>query len=298
MEVSCENPNQSAAPSEGWTSFTTARRIRLEQQHGLRAGRARWSALLSTDAGAAVGAGENLQYTPPGGSTLAGGSVDVDHVRRRVRRGRLGHRCRLHPRIRIQRLERLLPMRLRASPPAQRAHQRLRRRARAARRPWRGLLHRRGLRRAGGQACDEGGSDGAWSLVQLWWANFLLSNGATPGASGIGGTLLSPECPRHSRTHVHRERPRRPRRLHRHGPDRRQNALLRHSRHQRRRVRPRRHERRRADVRLQPAMQDERVGRLADQHDHRGRRAAHVEGHRRGRRAELERRLRQHDHHP
>ncbi len=35
------------------------------------------SAELSSDAAEPVGAGENLQYTPPPGSTLAGGSVYV-----------------------------------------------------------------------------------------------------------------------------------------------------------------------------------------------------------------------------
>ena len=34
-------------------------------------------ALLSTAAVAAVGASENLAYTPPAGSTLAGGNIDV-----------------------------------------------------------------------------------------------------------------------------------------------------------------------------------------------------------------------------
>jgi len=47
---------------------------------------------------------------------------------------------------------------------------------------------------AAGYACNSGGSEGAWSLVRLWWANLLLSNEATPGASGVGGTLLSPNA--------------------------------------------------------------------------------------------------------
>ena len=47
---------------------------------------------------------------------------------------------------------------------------------------------------AAGYACNSGGSEGAWSLVRLWWANLLLSNEATPSASGVGGTLLSPNA--------------------------------------------------------------------------------------------------------
>jgi hypothetical protein len=39
--------------------------------------------------------------------------------------------------------------------------------------------------------CGEGGSNGAWSLVKLWWANLLLLNNSTPTASGVGGTVLS-----------------------------------------------------------------------------------------------------------
>ena len=30
--------------------------------------------------------------------------------------------------------------------------------------------------------------------MRVWWANFLLSNEATPSASGVGGTLLSPNA--------------------------------------------------------------------------------------------------------
>ena len=48
------------------------------------------------------------------------------------------------------------------------------------------------MRRTPGQACDEGGSHGAWSLAQVFSANFLLSNDSTPAASNIAGTLLSP----------------------------------------------------------------------------------------------------------
>ncbi len=45
-----------------------------------------------------------------------------------------------------------------------------------------------------GRVCNEGGSEGAWSLVRLWWANLLLSNEATPTAGSVGGTLLSPNA--------------------------------------------------------------------------------------------------------
>ena len=76
MEVACENPNQSAAPSQGWTTFTTGGGYGSSAGTGCSPGAPMYG-ILSTDAGVAVGAGENLQYTPPSGSTLAGGSFDA-----------------------------------------------------------------------------------------------------------------------------------------------------------------------------------------------------------------------------
>ena len=40
----------------------------------------------------------------------------------------------------------------------------------------------------------KGAAKAAWSLVRLWWANLLLSNDATPDASGVSGTLLTPNA--------------------------------------------------------------------------------------------------------
>jgi hypothetical protein len=42
-----------------------------------------------------------------------------------------------------------------------------------------------------GRLCNEGGSEGAWSLVRLYWAQLALSNSSTPAGAGFGGTLLA-----------------------------------------------------------------------------------------------------------
>src|SRR5437879_5948572 len=76
MEVSCVNPSQSAAPSEGWTSFAAGGGYGSNNSTGCGPGSPMF-AILSTDAAVGVGSAETLQYTPPGGSTLIGGSIDV-----------------------------------------------------------------------------------------------------------------------------------------------------------------------------------------------------------------------------
>ena len=77
MQVSCANPDESPAPSQGWTSFTTGSTGYASNNGTSCTPTSAMYALLSTDAAAEVGTGENLQYTPPSGSTLAGGNVDV-----------------------------------------------------------------------------------------------------------------------------------------------------------------------------------------------------------------------------
>jgi hypothetical protein len=42
-----------------------------------------------------------------------------------------------------------------------------------------------------GTSCSEGGSEGAWSLVRVHWAHLLLSNESTPAASNTTGGLLA-----------------------------------------------------------------------------------------------------------
>lgn len=76
MLVSCVNPDGSAAPSDGWSAFT---------QGGVNVGDGNnthcapgvpMSAFLGTATAAANGHSETLQFTPPAGSTLSGGSLD------------------------------------------------------------------------------------------------------------------------------------------------------------------------------------------------------------------------------
>jgi len=193
MEVSCVNPNLSAAPSEGWSSFVTgAPGYGSNNGTGCAPGSPMF-AILSSDAAAGIGSGENLHYTPPSGSTLIGGAVDVSMYADGGGYNASGTAVAYTPNLAYDGSDVFFQCARGLEPcsngtndfsgvlglPADRGGS---------------FYIGAGCGGAAGYACNEGGSEGAWSLVRLWWANFLLSNEATPSGSGVGGTLLSPNA--------------------------------------------------------------------------------------------------------
>ena len=80
MQVSCANPDGSTAPNQGWSGYFRPDGTNLADSDTSTActATAPMYASLSTAVDVPSGAGVGLQYTPPAGSTLAGGSVDVD----------------------------------------------------------------------------------------------------------------------------------------------------------------------------------------------------------------------------
>ena len=195
IEVSCENPNLSAAPSDGWSGFVSGSPGYGSNNSTSCGPGSPMLAILSSDAAAGVGSGENLQYAPPAGSALAGGSVDVSAYGDGYGPDASGTAVAYSPEFAYSGADVILqcssgqpPCSAGGSPydyagvislPANRGG---------------GFYIGAGCGGAGGQSCDEGGSEGAWALVRVWWANFLLSNTATPAATGVGGTLLSPNA--------------------------------------------------------------------------------------------------------
>ncbi|MGO9762192.1 MAG: hypothetical protein ACLP1Q_13135, partial [Solirubrobacteraceae bacterium] len=192
MEVSCVNPSQSAAPSEGWTSFAGGGGYGSNNSTGCGPGSPMF-AILSTDAAVGVGSNETLQYTPPAGSTLIGGSVDVSFFADGRGYDASGTAVAYSPEYAYNgsnvffQCASGLPTCANGSYdysgvlgiPAGRGGS---------------LYLSAGCGGGSGASCDEGGSEGGWSLVRLWWANLLLSNDATPDASGVSGTLLTPNA--------------------------------------------------------------------------------------------------------
>ncbi|HEY5287082.1 MAG TPA: hypothetical protein VIJ50_08260 [Solirubrobacteraceae bacterium] len=192
MEVSCVNPSQSAAPSQGWTSFAGGGGYGSNNSTSCGPGSPMF-AILSTDAAVGVGANETLQYAPPAGSTLIGGSVDVSFFADGRGYGASGTAVAYSPEYAYNGSNVFYQCASGLPPCANGTYD------------FSGVLGLPsgrggnlylsagcGGQPEAGRVCNEGGSEGAWSLVRLWWANLLLANEATPSASGVGGTLLSP----------------------------------------------------------------------------------------------------------
>ena len=192
MEVSCVNPSQSAAPSEGWSSFAAGGGYGSNNGTACGPGSPMY-AILSTDAAVGVGSAETLQYTPPGGSALIGGSIDVSMYADGGGFNASGTAVAYTPNYAYDGSD--VFFQCASGLPA----------CANGTNDFAGVLGipsgrggnlylSAGCGGASGYACNSGGSEGAWSLVRLWWANLLLSNGAAPGASGVSGTLLSPNA--------------------------------------------------------------------------------------------------------
>ena len=193
MEVSCLNPNQSAAPSEGWSSFTTgAPGYGSNNATGCGPGNPMF-AILSAAAPVGVGAGEILQYTPPSGSTLVGGSMDVALYADGGGYNASGTAVAYTPAFQYDASDVFFQCASGLAPCAPNSYDFAGVLGLPANRGG-SLYVGAGCGGAAGYACNTRASNGAWSLVQVWWANLLLSSSATPAGSGFAGTLLQPSA--------------------------------------------------------------------------------------------------------
>lgn len=187
-QVSCVNPNQTAAGSEGWVSMIAGGGYGSNSSTGCGPGSPMF-AVLSTDAAVGVSSAETLRYIPPAGSSLVGGNVDVSLFADGRGYDASGTAVLYTPEyvydasnVFFQCASGLTPCAAGSNDfagvlgiPAGRGGD---------------LYLSAGCGGAPGASCNEGGSNGAWSMVQLWWANLRLFNGSAPAASGVGGTLL------------------------------------------------------------------------------------------------------------
>ena len=191
VQVSCVNPNQSQAPSAGWTSFITGSPGYGSDSSTSCSPGTPMFAELSSDAAAPVGAGENLEWTAPGGSTLAGGSVYVSMYGDGFGYGASGAAIAYTPDFAYNASNVILQCAV-GQPACSNDTNDFSGVLTLPANHGGGFYLGAGCGGEAGASCDEGGSHGTWSLVQLWWADFLLTNNATPTATGLSGTLLNP----------------------------------------------------------------------------------------------------------
>ena len=193
VQVSCENADQSAASSEGWSSFAGG-----STGYGSNSGTncspgTPMYAILSTDAAAAVTSSEDLQYTPPAGSTLVGGSVDVSLSADGYGYNASGVAALYSPSFAYNGSNVFYQCAAGLSPcfngtndvtanielPSNRGGD---------------LFIGASCGGNAGAACDEGGSNGGWATAFVHSADLLLNSTAAPTGSGFSGTLLDPDA--------------------------------------------------------------------------------------------------------
>jgi hypothetical protein len=78
MQVSCVNPDGTAAPSEGWSGYPQGNPGGFAYSDVRCGPGSPMTAVLSPSSPSATGSSEWLQYTPPPTATLAGGTVNVN----------------------------------------------------------------------------------------------------------------------------------------------------------------------------------------------------------------------------
>ena len=191
VQVSCVNPNNSAAPSQGWTSNSggspgdnTGNKTACGPGNSMGA----W---LSKTTAASVGTGEALLYTPPAGSTLIGGTAQVSMTADGFGADASGTAVAYSPNYAYDAGDVFFQCAygLAACGPGGAVD-------------FTGQITLPTDRGGGfylaascggiaGQYCNVGGSDGYWASVFVSSADIVLQNTATPAAAGITGTLLN-----------------------------------------------------------------------------------------------------------
>jgi hypothetical protein len=190
MQVSCVNPNGSTAPSDGWSSFTTGSPKFPSDNDTACSANSPMSATLADQAPANVGDSEDLEYQPPAGSTLAGGTMQASLVANATSSNQLadGTAALFEPAFQYDTSNVFfqcvqtsidcgnggLDYAGNVSLPANRG----------------GNLYAQAECGGYGGQCDQNGAFGAWALVQISKADLLLSNSSAPEGSHFSGSAL------------------------------------------------------------------------------------------------------------
>ena len=191
MQTSCANPDQSAASSEGWTGGSTGTPSRgstnntnCDPSNPMYAG-------LGNASPAPSGSGQYLQYTPPAGSRLVGGSLLAGLSADGYGDQAVGTAAIMTPAFQYDATNVFLQCVAAlyqcqngtfnyfgvVDIPANRG----------------GNLYLSAgcVGQTAAKNCSMGGSHNAWALVSVFYARLLLSADSPPTATEFGGSLLS-----------------------------------------------------------------------------------------------------------
>ena len=192
MHVSCINPDQSAAPSDGWTGGSAGTVSVGSTNNTNCTTTLPMYAALSTQSPAAAGSSEYLAYTPPAGSTLVGGSLLVGLAANGYGYRAAATAAMFTPSYQYDASNVFLqcvPLGLASCQNGIPEYYGV-----VNLPPNKGGSLYLGAGCAGqiaGTYCSAGGSRGVYSSVAVAWANLLLSTSSQPTADGFAGSLLT-----------------------------------------------------------------------------------------------------------
>lgn len=193
IQVSCANPNGTAAPSDGWSSFTTGSPEVLSNNDTHCSPGTPMSASLSSEQPAPVGTSENLVYRPPTGSTLVGGTLNVSMLANGTGPYAHGAAILYEPAFQYDGSNVFFQC-VQTSPDC--ANGGLDYVGDVSLPADTGGNFYAGAACGGftNGSCNSGGAFGAWALVQVYWARFVLSSQAVPQGTELGGSALQPRA--------------------------------------------------------------------------------------------------------
>jgi hypothetical protein len=189
MQVSCVNPNGSAAPSEGWAQSASGPAGAAVINSTRCSPGTPMQADLSDLAAAPPNAFEYLTYTPPAGSSLAGGSVDVnlsaDGFGSTSSGGSAAAKAQLmEPDTNSEFFQCVAFFQTCGPRPDFAGVVNLPSDAGGE------LIAAAGCASGNGTPCDQNAQQNAWALAQVMWARLLLTSSETITASDESGSVL------------------------------------------------------------------------------------------------------------
>ncbi len=189
VQVSCVNPDGSAAASAGWSAMIAGGGYGSNTDSSCGPGSPAFAELSSTVA-VGVGSAETLVYSPPPGSQLNGGQLGVALAAYGAGLDASGTAVAYTPEFGYDAANVFFQCAAGLSPcsPAGPAYT-----GTLTLPSGRGgrLYLSAGCGGYAGEACNQGASEGAWSSARMYWAHLRLTNTSTPAGEGFSGPLLA-----------------------------------------------------------------------------------------------------------